>query len=234
MVSKQALAETYVRWRRRFAESLGSDRYSFLALNELDRKLRRYIDFRDGFFVEAGANDGLRQNNTYWFERFRGWRGILIEGVPELARACRRNRPASTVIEAALVSDAATTTVTMKTAGLMSLVQGAFGSVEDDADHVTKGAKVQSLPDSAVRTIEVRARTLTSIISEAAPSRWDLLSLDVEGYEVEVLRGLDLTRHAPRFMLIEARNVRAIDELLAARYERIDQLSYHDYLYKQR
>jgi hypothetical protein len=31
------------------------------ALNLLDVKLRRYIKKRRGFFVEAGANDGIRK-----------------------------------------------------------------------------------------------------------------------------------------------------------------------------
>ena len=84
--------------RRAVAEALGSDRYSYTALNGLDRKLQAYLDYRDGFFIEAGANDGLTQSNTYWLERFRGWRGLLVEGLPDLAAACRRNRPRSRTV----------------------------------------------------------------------------------------------------------------------------------------
>jgi FkbM family methyltransferase len=217
--------------RRQVAEAVGSDRYSHLALNSLDRKLARYLDFRDGFFVEAGANDGLRQSNTYWFERFRGWRGVLIEGVAELARACRANRPRATVVEAALVGDDSIDHVTMKTANLMSIVAGAFGSVEADAAHVRTGAEVQRLAARDVRDVRVRARTLTSVLADVRPARFDLLSLDVEGYEREVLRGLDLTRFAPRYILVETRELAAIDAQLAGSYERVDQLSHHDYLY---
>src|SRR5882672_6906915 len=95
--------------RRKSFEFFGSDRHSHLALNDLDRKLAKYLDYRSGTFIEAGANDGLNQSNTYWFERFRGWRGILIEAVPEKAEECRRNRPLAQVFCNALVASNCTT-----------------------------------------------------------------------------------------------------------------------------
>jgi FkbM family methyltransferase len=224
----------WVRFKRKVAEAFGNDRYSRFALNDLDRKLRMYLDFRGGFFIEAGANDGLRQSNTYWLERFRAWRGGLIEGIPELAQACRRNRPKAMVYNAALVGDDRVREVTMKTAGLMSIVVGAFGSEPADLAHVERGVAVQGGPDSvSVREVRVPARTLTAILSELGAGSIDLLSLDVEGFELEALRGLDLERFRPRFVLVEARSVAEVDELLAHHYRRIDQLSYHDYLYAQ-
>ena len=220
-----------VRLRRRVAEAFGSDRYSHLALNDLDRKLQKHLDYRDGFFVEAGANDGLKQSNTYWFERFRGWKGVLIEGLPELAGACRRNRPDATVFHTALVADATLAQVTMKTANLMSVVVGSLGSEEAERNHLGRGVAVQKLPPDAVREVTVPARTLTSILEEVRPPRFDLLSLDIEGYELQALKGLDITRFAPRYVLVEVRSLSEMDQLLGGAYERVDQLSHHDHLY---
>ena len=58
-----------------------------------------------GYFVEAGANDGHLQSNTYYFERFKGWTGVLIEPIPELYNRCVRERPRSRVLNYALVPD---------------------------------------------------------------------------------------------------------------------------------
>ncbi|MGI6100339.1 MAG: hypothetical protein ACOYD3_11385 [Kiritimatiellia bacterium] len=91
--------------RRRIFEAFGSDRYSRAGLDSLDLKLQKYLDFDNGFFIEAGANDGFTQSNTYWLERFRGWRGILVEPIPSLYEICRKERSRSTVYNYALVSD---------------------------------------------------------------------------------------------------------------------------------
>lgn len=50
-----------------------------VALDELDLKLRKYISYDNGIFLEVGANDGIRQSNTYIYEKEYGWKGILIE-----------------------------------------------------------------------------------------------------------------------------------------------------------
>src|SRR5688572_8197056 len=64
------------RARRTVCEAVGISRYSWMALNGLDRRLARHLDFDGGVFVEAGANDGVEQSNTYYFEKIRHWRGL--------------------------------------------------------------------------------------------------------------------------------------------------------------
>src|SRR4051794_30160124 len=95
------------RIRRDVYERLGIERLSMPALGDLDRKLQRYLPERGGTFVEAGANDGYRQSNTYYLERFKGWTGVLVEPVPALYEQCRKDRPRSQVFNCALVSPGA-------------------------------------------------------------------------------------------------------------------------------
>jgi FkbM family methyltransferase len=234
-VARSPLVPGLLKRLARWASEVARPESAYRGLDGLDRRLQEYVDYRGGFFIEAGANDGLQQSNTYWLERLRGWRGLLVEAVPELARACRRNRPGSIVYDVALVADGSVTEITMKTAGLMSIVSGALGSETEDAAHVAKGIAVQGGAAAVQpREIRVRARTLTSILEEVRPERIDLLSLDVEGYETEVLWGLDLARFRPRYILVESRSVEATDAVLCGCYERIAQLSHHDYLYVDR
>ena len=62
----------------------------------------------------------------------------------------------------------------------------------------------------------------------------DLLSLDVEGYEAEVLAGLDLDRHAPRMIVVEV-DLRAeaerVQAVLGGRYRPPERLSPVDLLF---
>lgn len=109
-------------------------------LNGLDLKLHDYIRFRNGFFVEAGGNDGLSQSNTAYFEHYLNWRGILIEPIPELATRCRENRPKAIIEQCALVPFEYTDAqIEMTYCNLMSLVRGARGSQEADLTHLEAG-----------------------------------------------------------------------------------------------
>jgi FkbM family methyltransferase len=217
--------------RRALRRLRGESRMSF-ALNGLDLKLLPYLDHRRGFFVEAGANDGVSQSNTLYFERYMAWRGLLVEPVLALAERCRANRPACIVENCALVSFSyGAPTISMRYANLMSVVDGAFRSREEADRHVQLGCEIQNVTPYEA---EVPAATLSSLLDKHRVSEFDLLSLDVEGYELNALMGLDLDRHAPRFMLIEARFRKEVDDFLASRYTVVGELSHHDVLYEKR
>src|SRR5437763_618520 len=205
-----------LRARRLLFERLGSARYSTPALHDMDRQLDRIIDQDGGVFVEAGGYDGFTQSNTYYLERFRGWSGVLVEPMPELAAEARRNRPRARVFECALVPfERAGQAVEMHFGDLFSGV--ARGS-DDRGDWAHQGL-VLGWRDP--RQELVPGRTLSELLDEAGVERIDLLSLDVEGYEVEAMRGLDLSRHAPAWIVVEMHDLdrgrAAISELLGER-----------------
>jgi FkbM family methyltransferase len=228
--SLHACARAATRARRRALERLGSDRYSHPAYDGLDRKLAKYLPEHEGIFVEAGAFDGYWGSNTYWFERFRGWSGVLIEPIPKLADRARKERPSSQVFQCALVPpEHAAAQIVLLVAGTASVVAGAWCGAEN---HARVGAWASG---SHTFELTVPARLLSDVLDEAAVTRIDLLTLDVEGFEPSALRGLDLTRHRPRFLLVEMLNEHeerpAIEEILGADYLQEEQLSSRDYLY---
>jgi FkbM family methyltransferase len=218
------------------AEAAGDHSLSHPALHDLDRKLDAIIDRDGGFFIEAGANDGVTQSNTYWLERFRQWRGLLVEPMAELHAEAVVNRPEATVVQAALVPlDQDGATVRMHFGELMSVVDGSRGAAGAEADWVAPGL-VLGWRDGY--TADVPARSLSSLLDEVGvPAEIDLLSLDVEGYEPQVLQGLDLARHAPRWILVEVHDVERgrapVEAVLGDHYVLHGALSPLDLLYRR-
>ena len=201
-----------------------------LGLNRLDRKLARRIKLQNGFFIEAGANDGIAQSNTLYFEAQRGWRGLLVEPIPALAEKCRVNRPASIVENCALGSfDARGTQVEMRYCNLMSVVKGAMKSSDEEEQHIADGSACQRI-DTYDLTVPVYP--LSDLLDKHRITHVDLFSLDVEGYELPALRGLDLMRHRPTWLVIEARYRQEIDAYLAPYYDTVEELGKLDVLYR--
>ena len=56
----------------------------FNGYNKLDVKMLDYINYKNGYFIECGANDGVNQSNTWYYEKKLNWRGILIEPVEKV------------------------------------------------------------------------------------------------------------------------------------------------------
>lgn len=208
-----------------------------LGYKGMDDKLARYIDFKEGCFLEAGANDGLSQSNTYFLERIRGWRGILVEPVPELYARCCQARPQAQTVQAALVAhDYPEAIVHLATAGLMTMVKPESGNTAFSERHIEKGLQNEELDQS--KGVEAPARTLDAIIEDSGVQTIDFMSLDLEGYEPQALRGLNLEKNGPQWLLIEVRDIAQIEAVLKDHYVRVATLSQYeahaDILYRKK
>lgn len=171
---------------------------------------------KNGFFMDVGAYDGVRGSNSYAMEQI-GWRGILVEANPASVEKCKRLRPASKIIHAAIGGPDAKDTITFYTvegntdADMLSFI------VSDDS-HKEMCEKAGGI----VREIEVPFRSLDSVLFEHAShvERIDILSVDIEGLELTALMGLNFERWAPRLIIAEANEVSLIAFLEKKGYRR--------------
>jgi FkbM family methyltransferase len=211
-----------------------SDARIYHGLGGLDRKMRRHLDFDDGYFVEIGANDGVSQSNTLHFERCRGWRGVLVEPSHANYFKCRANRsPRTKVFCAACVPFGYTERfVPMIYSNLMSISELEGSDLPDARQHAESGRRFLE-PDEDVVAYGAVPRTLNDLLIEAdAPPSIDFFSLDVEGSELAVLQGVDHGRFRFRHLLVECRSLPRMDAYLAEQgYRHLEQLSVHDHLF---
>jgi len=170
-------------------------------LERLEKQhIRAYFDnSRAGVFVEVGANEPVSIYSQSWhLEKELGWHGLLIEPNPELAAKARLSRPLSTVCECACTSPD-------KVGDLELYIPLA------DSGEVTGHASLEINADDHHyqhhRLVGVRAVTLTDLLDRHGLNGIDLLSIDVEGTELDVLAGLDWRRYRPRLILLEDKHV---------------------------
>lgn len=206
----------------------------YRGLNGLDRKLERYVDYDGGFYVELGANDGVTQSNTYYFEKHRGWHGLLVEPSPHNFLLCARNRSLQNqIVCAACVSfDYQPEFVRMTYSNLMSTARGLESDLADPGAHADSGRRFLSAHEPMFDFGAI-ARPLNELLVEAhAPATIDFLSLDVEGAEIEVLKGIDHERFRFKYILVECRALAPMRAYLESqRYRFVEPFSVHDYLF---
>ena len=69
-------------------------------------------------------------------------------------------------------------------------------------------------------------------MAAAAPSLIDFLSLDVEGAELDVLKGIDFDKFKFKYMIIECRAIGRLERFLSNHeYRLVKKVTDHDYLF---
>ena len=199
----------------------------------------KYLNYESGFFIEVGGADGYTQSNTWHLEEYKKWTGILVEPNLEAFEVCTSNRPKSKVFNNALISSSnPSTEVTMVHRRVYSEDPGLMTSIKDSSiwksDKWT--AKACAVDREEIRyEFAVKCRTLDSILEECNVKTVDFFSLDVEGYELEVLDGFSIEKYSPKILLIEWHaDIKDILDRVGNTHTLVEQLTEHDYLFKHK
>lgn len=162
----------------------------FNGYDGLDKRMLKYINYRNGFYIECGANDGVNQSNTWYFEKTLGWKGLLIEPVEEVFDELKKNRSKRNFFfkRALRPFSYKNKNVFLKINPKDSL---STRSTTDDID-----SRVQ---------IKVQSSNLNFLLDKIkAPKIIDFFSLDVEGDEFQVLKGINFKKYTFSYILVES------------------------------
>ena len=162
----------------------------------------------DGFFVEVGCIDGKRFSNTLVFEEL-GWEGICIEAHKDYIPLLQQNRPKSRIIHCAIgeKDEEAVTFYANSRGSLSTLDKSRKDFFKENYKRFFTGFELQT----------VNKYTMNSVFTKYGVKNIDILSLDIEGYEVEALEGLDLEKFQPAVLVIEsdsAEHEKKLDNLI--------------------
>lgn len=209
-------------------------RGKYVAKDDLDKKLEKYLSYKNGFFVELGANNGLKESNTYYYEKNKNWRGILIEPSPNKFLECVANRAVDNFFFccACVSFGFKEEFVRIAYSNLMSTSLNIESDLVDPIEHARKG-QVYLKDNEHVFEFGAKAKPLQNLLDECkAPPLIDFLSLDVEGAELEVLKGINHNEYKFKYMLVECRDFKRLEVYLTqCGYSYVEQLSHHDYLF---
>ena len=151
---------------------------------------------REGFFVDVGAHHPFRYSNTYLFYK-KGWRGINIDATPGSMREFKKYRPADINLELAV----------SQTPG-----ESCFYLFDDPAYNTFDAEAAEKAQLAGATLLErnnIACRPLKEILNEHLREHQeiDFLSVDVEGFDLQVLKSNDWNRYKPECVLVECLDI---------------------------
>lgn len=161
-------------------------------------KFLKKIDVKTGIVVDIGSFRPVAFSNSYYFYK-RGWKGINIDPSPGSKFVFDKTRPRDINVEVAI--------------GLEN-GEGTFYVFDDaiflntlDAEAAEKTEKNFGV---IPRRVSVPIQRLDSLFERfLGPEPFEILSIDAEGYDIEILKSNDFSRFRPRIVLIEVQSLTA-------------------------
>ena len=158
-----------------------------------DRELLDALHARGaaGPYVDVGSNHPFHLSNSYLLYR-EGWRGVCIDPLSHLETLYRHWRPDDIFVSCAVGEGSGRVTLHEFEIGMLSTCDARAA-----ADYVAAGYRLR-------RTVEVPVRRLDDVLEQLGViASLSLLTVDVEGGELSVLRSLDLDRWRPEIVCLE-------------------------------
>ncbi len=204
----------------------------YFGKNELDRKLKPYLNYNNGFYIEIGAYDGITQSNTYFYEKNKNWRGILIEPSKINFDKCKLYRSKKNFFY-----NCACVSFKFKKSFLKLDYLGlkTFSSIFLNKKNRKEYARnPETYLGEKKYSYYAKVTTMNDLLLKSnSPKIIDFFSLDTEGAEFEVLNGIDFNNFKFRYLLVESNDFIKLKKFMIIRnYKYIKKFNDNDYLFK--
>ena len=147
-----------------------------------------FKDKKDGFYIDVGCQHPIKNNNTYLLFK-KGWTGINIDLDNINIDLFNFFRPKDNNINSAVSNN-------VEKVKLFYYHQKSPINTLDEKISLKQQAKIE-------KKIDIQTNTLENILGNYSIKSIDLLTIDVEGFELKVLKGLNFDKYKPRVIIVE-------------------------------
>jgi FkbM family methyltransferase len=145
-----------------------------------------------GFYIDIGAYHPLIYSNTQWFYE-KGWKGINIDAMPDSMRIFNKIRKRDINLEIGISDES----------GEPEYYSFKYA---DDMNSFNSVLSKERINNGEIKEIvKIKVFPINEVLKKYLPKQQkiDFITIDVEGYEMKILRTLDFKKYAPKFFLIE-------------------------------
>jgi FkbM family methyltransferase len=154
---------------------------------------RIFEDKPNGFYIDVGAHHPQRFSNTYALY-LRGWRGINIDATPGSMDAFKRVKPDDINLEIGISNNHGELTYYCFNEPALNGFDGKRALALDGVRHF-----------QILEKIQIETVPLKEVLANHLPDGQaiDFLNIDVEGFDLEVLKSNDWERYKPHIIAVE-------------------------------
>ena len=147
--------------------------------------------YKNGFYMDVGAHDGVSINNTLYFEKYNNWTGINVEPIKSVYDNLVINRPNNININCAVCNNDGDAEFICNV-GYTEMISGLKNCFDDR--HYQRLNYENELMGSKTNLININTKRIESICDEHNIKHINYLSIDVEGAEFEVIKSINFDK----------------------------------------
>ncbi|MCQ2973205.1 MAG: FkbM family methyltransferase [Bacteroidales bacterium] len=147
-----------------------------------------------GFFIDVGAHHPFRFSNTAFFYN-QGWKGINIEPTPNLFKRFKKHRKRDINLNYGIGNG--------DTLTFYIFNEGALNTFDQNLAKERDGSKNGKY--KIINKVSIQTQTLENILDNYLPKNQiiDFLTIDVEGFDYQVLTSNNWGKYIPKYIMIE-------------------------------
>lgn len=200
---------------------------------EIDNFLKNDFSDENPYFVEAGAADGIIYSNSYILEKKLGWNGLLIEPLPRYYKKIKKFRRCSAE-NFALIDNHDIKTIELLDYGVRSDIQDT--ELQNTFANDRERQNVKNSYKVTGNKIIVKTAIIGELLLLHSISKVSIMFIDVEGYELKLLKGLKNWKGGTiNLLIIETINIDLVTNLIKnfAVFANVKHLGKSDYSISQ-